>query len=74
MCACEDITFRKHSYKEIYFVKTKQARCTCVLAKNKLFAMSVLSLLGKDHTLVYLDVLTISTQDINLRIPLNLNQ
>ena len=60
--------FGKHNFKEMYFVKTKQAQYTPVLCQNKLLAMSVSSLLIKDDIPVYHDMLSISTSHINFRI------
>ena len=39
------------------------------MVQNKLLAMSVLNLLNKDDVLVYHDMLSILTPDINFRIP-----
>ena len=49
----------------MYYVKTKEDP---VLAQNRLLAMSVLNLLSKDDILVYQDMLSILTPDINFRI------
>ena len=63
--------FRQHSFEQLYFVDTEYPQYTPALVQNKLLVMSMSSLLSKDHILVYRDMLSISTPDINFRIPPN---
>ena len=65
------LLYSAHNFKEIYFVKIKQAQYTPVLAQNKLLAMFVLNLLSKNGIPVYCDMLSVSTSDISFRLPLN---